>query len=103
MFESVLLPAPFSPSRAWTSPAAASKSTPSFARTPGKRFVIRLIATAASCGAAVATEFGANVLAGSDLRDRADHSLDEPLDRVQLLDGEPFALRDHELPGLVVE
>ena len=40
MFESVLLPAPFSPSSACTSPRAASKSTCSFATTPGKRFVI---------------------------------------------------------------
>src|SRR6476660_115798 len=36
MFMSVDLPAPFSPSRAWTSPARASKSTWSLARTPGK-------------------------------------------------------------------
>ena len=36
MFESVLLPAPFSPSRACTSPTSASKSTWSFATTPGK-------------------------------------------------------------------
>ena len=35
MFESVDLPAPFSPSSACTSPSAASKSTPSFATTPG--------------------------------------------------------------------
>ncbi len=53
MFESVLLPAPFSPSSACTSPAAASKSTASFASTPGKRFVIPRIATAAPDGAAV--------------------------------------------------
>ena len=46
MFDSVLLPAPFSPSSACTSPARASKSTPSFATTPGKRFVIPRIATA---------------------------------------------------------
>jgi hypothetical protein len=46
MFESVLLPAPFSPRRACTSPAAASKSTASFASTPGKRFVIPCIETA---------------------------------------------------------
>ena len=46
MFESVLLPAPFSPSSACTSPAAASKSTASFATTPGKRFVIPRMATA---------------------------------------------------------
>ena len=34
---SVDLPAPFSPSRAWTSPARRSKSTPSSAVTPGNR------------------------------------------------------------------
>src|SRR5688572_4939302 len=38
MFESVLFPAPFSPSSACTSPTAASKSTPSLATTPGNRF-----------------------------------------------------------------
>ncbi len=40
MFERVLLPAPFSPRSACTSPSSASKSTPSFATTPGNRFVI---------------------------------------------------------------
>src|SRR5256885_1002768 len=40
MFISVDLPAPFSPSSACTSPLRRSKSTWSFARTPGKRFVI---------------------------------------------------------------
>src|SRR5204862_7758606 len=47
MFESVDLPAPFSPSSACTSPSAASKSTPSFATTPGNRFVIPRTLTAA--------------------------------------------------------
>ncbi len=47
MFESVDLPAPFSPSSACTSPSAASKSTPSLATTPGNRFVIPRSATAA--------------------------------------------------------
>src|SRR5437868_15346848 len=42
MFIRVDLPAPFSPSRACTSPRASSKSTPSFATTPGNRFVIAL-------------------------------------------------------------
>src|SRR5438067_12317326 len=51
MLERVLLPAPFSPRSACTSPAAASESTPSFARTPGKRFVIPRIATAGGGGA----------------------------------------------------
>src|SRR6478736_5366919 len=36
MFMSVDLPAPFSPSSAWTSPGRTSKSTWSLARTPGK-------------------------------------------------------------------
>src|SRR6478736_8628945 len=46
MFESVDLPAPFSPSSAWTSPSAASKCTSSFATTPGNRFVIPRSSTA---------------------------------------------------------
>src|SRR6266702_7062346 len=40
MFISVDLPAPFSPRSAWTSPGKRSKSIPSLATTPGKRFVI---------------------------------------------------------------
>src|SRR6266446_2997288 len=40
MFMSVDLPAPFSPRSACTSPRRRSKSTRSFARTPGKRFVM---------------------------------------------------------------
>src|ERR671932_2638685 len=40
MFISVVLPAPFSPRSACTSPRWTSKSTWSFARTPGNRFVI---------------------------------------------------------------
>ena len=37
---SVLLPAPFSPRRAWISPQRISRSTPSSATTPGKDLVI---------------------------------------------------------------
>src|SRR4051812_16869022 len=48
MFESVDLPAPFSPSSACTSPSAASKCTPSFATTPGNRFVMSRSSTAAA-------------------------------------------------------
>src|SRR3954468_20246407 len=40
MFISVDFPAPFSPSSACTSPRRSSKSTWSFATTPGKRFVM---------------------------------------------------------------
>src|SRR5271165_2886195 len=38
MLMRVDLPAPFSPNRTWTSPWRRSKSTPSSATTPGKRF-----------------------------------------------------------------
>ena len=63
MCERVVLPAPFSPSRACTSPTAAEKSTWSFATTPGKRFVIPRTsrATGAPVGAAAAGRFGANI------------------------------------------
>ena len=37
---SVLLPAPFSPTRAWISPPRTPKVTPSLATTPGKAFVM---------------------------------------------------------------
>src|ERR1700761_4336697 len=40
MLISVDLPAPFSPNSTWTSPRRKSKSTPSKAITPGKRFEI---------------------------------------------------------------
>src|SRR5580765_5050137 len=40
MFISVDLPAPFSPRSAWISPRPRSKSTASFASTPGNRFVM---------------------------------------------------------------
>ena len=39
---SVDLPAPFSPTSAWTSPAASSNETPLSARTPANDFVIEV-------------------------------------------------------------
>src|SRR4051794_21170517 len=45
---SVDLPAPFSPRRAWTSPARRSKSTPSLATRRPKRFVMPRSSSAAS-------------------------------------------------------
>src|SRR6266498_1865320 len=55
MFISVDLPAPFSPSNACTSPLRRSKSTWSFASTPGNRFVIpRSSRTGVSVAATVA-------------------------------------------------
>src|SRR5438105_10229300 len=105
MFESVLLPAPFSPSRACTSPAAASKSTPSFATTPGKRFVIPRIATAEDGGAPSAplplissALASPNLLAGR----ASDHALHEPVHAVEAVraarqDVHLLALRDAQL------
>src|SRR5689334_11026299 len=46
MFIRVDLPAPFSPSRAWISPLATTRSIPSLATTPGKRLTMPRIATA---------------------------------------------------------
>jgi len=66
MFISVVLPAPFSPSRAWTSPGATSKETSSFASTPGKRLVIPRIATATRrMEAGEADAFGSEELIGA--------------------------------------
>src|SRR5205823_6538396 len=118
MFESVLFPAPFSPSSACTSPAAASKSTASFASTPGKRFVIPRIETAGEAPGSPAplwssTELGAccpTYLAGwQDVGDGSDHASHEPLHGVQSVDPglrlriEALALRDHQLSTLVVD
>src|SRR5262245_26614677 len=118
MFESVLFPAPFSPRRACTSPGAASKSIPSFASTPGKRFVIPRIETAGEEPGSPAplpsgTAFGACCPTGLarwlDVGDGPDHAAHEPLHRVERGDTrlgfrvEALALRDLELAGLVVD
>src|SRR5438093_4973742 len=97
MFESVVLPAPFSPSSAWTSPAAASKSTSALATTAGKRFVIPRSATAGGGGEACASPPGLSTLGATD------HALDEPAHRVQVLDREPLPLRNAQLALLVIE
>src|SRR5438270_3675361 len=86
MFESVLLPAPFSPSSECTSPAAASKSTLSFASTPGKRFVIPRIETAEDGGAPFAPLRSINsAFASLNLlaRRAPDHALHEPVHAVE--------------------
>src|SRR5436190_3089142 len=111
MFESVLFPAPFSPSSACTSPGAASKSTESFASTPGKRFVIPCIATAGEApgvpaplsSTARATGVSSLVLARRNLRDAPDHALDQILHRVQVADRRALALPDPDLAGLVLD
>src|SRR6266851_2163332 len=113
MFESVLLPAPFSPSNACTTPASASKSAPSFATTPGKRLTIPCIATATPCGVAVAyvlrcsssiQERGMEPRLQRVLTLRApDHALHEPVHRVELVHGQALACGHLQLAGLVVE
>src|SRR3954468_13554252 len=108
MFESVVFPAPFSPSSACTSPAAASKSTPSLATTPGKRFVIPSSLTAggvlAFSGIRRRTgRAGARPVRGQLALGAADHAFDEPVHRVQVLHAQPLALLDAQLALLVVE
>src|SRR5438445_5533472 len=111
MFESVLLPAPFSPSSACTSPAAASKSTASLARTPGKRFVIPRMATAGEAPGspaplAAATELGAccptDLARRRNVGNGPDDALHEPLHRVQVLDLQALAFRNRDLAALVL-
>src|SRR4051812_20703364 len=67
---SVDLPAPFSPRRAWTSPARRSKSTPSLATMRPKRFVMPRSSSAASIrslGPALPHRVGRRDLAALDL------------------------------------
>src|SRR5580765_4547759 len=103
MFESVVLPAPFSPSSACTSPTAASKSTWSFATTAGNRFVIPRSATAV---AMVEEESGGEARASPPTESAlgaADHAFDEPVHRVEVLDRQALPFRDTQLALLVVE
>ncbi len=65
----VLLPAPFSPSRAWISPLRSSKSTPSLATTPGKRLTMPRISTASGLGAAGASLMGWLASCNEEARD----------------------------------
>src|SRR5919197_3302103 len=103
MFDSVVLPAPFSPSSACTSPAAASKSTWSFASTAGKRFVMPRSATAGAASEGVGEEAVASPPAVVLALGATDHAPDEPVHRVQVLHGQPLPLRDAKLPLLVVQ
>src|SRR5690242_1342412 len=91
MLDSVVLPAPFSPSSACTSPGAASKSTSSLATTAGNRFVIPRSATAGGGGEACASPPGRSALGATD------HALDEPVHCIQVLDRELLPLLDTEL------
>src|SRR5919201_1376390 len=102
MLESVVLPAPFSPSRAWTSPSAASKLTWSFATTPGNRFVIPRSATAVPIAGEESGEAEASPLESLALgaTDDASH---EPVHPVHVPDGQALPLRDSQFSLLVIE
>src|SRR5215210_5712610 len=97
MLDSVVLPAPFSPSSACTSPGAASKSTWSLATTAGKRLVTPRSAIAGREGGAEAPPSGLSALGATD------DALDEPVHRVQVLDRHALAFRDAQLALLVVK
>src|SRR5437879_9219451 len=102
MLDRVVLPAPFSPRRACTSPAAASKSTRSFATTAGYRFVIPRKATAAGMVGGSGGEAWTSPPTESALG-AADHASDEPVHRVEVLDRQTLPLRNSQLALLVVE
>src|SRR3954454_17929123 len=75
------LPAPFSPRRAWTSPARRSKSTPSLATMRPKRFVMPRSSSAASISrGARELRAGAHRVGRGDLA-----ALDLLLDRLDLV------------------
>src|SRR3954469_14963454 len=105
MFESVDLPAPFSPRSACTSPSDASKSTSSFATTPGNRLVIPRSSTAAGMKKGAGTTLGrarpshVRVLA---LR-APDDALDQVVHRVEVVERRPLPRLDAELAALVVD
>src|SRR5881409_2713202 len=102
MLESVVLPAPFSPRRACTSPAAASKSTWSLATTAGNRFVIPRKATAAGMVGGSGGEAWTSPPTESALG-AADHAFDEPVHRIEVLDRQALPFRNAQLALLVVE
>src|SRR5215467_7046266 len=115
MFDSVVFPAPFSPRRACTSPAAASKLTSSFATTPGKRFEIPTTRTAGGgeapgWPAPLSSSFWTGgrspmpLARRRDVADVSDDALDEPLHRVEVGEHlERLPLGHHQLALLVVE
>src|SRR5690242_17947180 len=64
MLMSVVLPAPFSPSRAWTSPQRAQKSTRSLAITPGNCLQRPRISTASATAGSGLRNVAEDVLVG---------------------------------------
>src|SRR6185312_2276553 len=98
MFESVLLPAPFSPSRACTSPAWISRSTSALATTPGKRFV-----TPRSVTAGTAVTLRGSFTGGRSALGGADDALDEPVHCQDVVQAQLLALGHAELARLVID
>src|SRR5215207_2342101 len=82
--DSVVLPAPFSPRSAWTSPRRSSSSTSTRAGTPSKLFVMWRATTAGSAACPPAAFPGSALDAG--------HTLDGPVDEVRLLGVERLAV-----------
>src|SRR3954451_22919848 len=99
MLERVLLPAPFSPSRACTSPTWISRSTSALATTPGKRFVTPRSVTAGTGAVRLRGSF----TSGRSALGRADDALDEPVHAEDVAQAELLALGHPQLPGLIVE
>ena len=81
------LPAPFSPSKAWTSPLLTVRSTSSLATTPGNRFVIPFSSTFTGRGSApfpseLPSLFGSDQLTGLAVDDLLLELLDVCLELV---------------------
>src|SRR5712691_7923902 len=87
----VVLPAPFSPSKACTSPQRAAKSTPRFATTPGKALSIFSIATAST--SLIGTHGGYKTNRALALRNVSDDVAEGPVHLVGLDVGVVLRLR----------
>src|SRR2546421_7782529 len=101
MLDRVVLPAPFSPRRACTSPAAASKSTRSFATTAGNRFVIPRKATAGGMVGRSGREAWTSPPTESALGP-AEHAFDEPGPPVKVPDRQALSFWNTHVALLVV-
>src|SRR5581483_2903796 len=102
MFDSDDLPAPFSPSSACTSPSAASNRTPSFATTPGNRFVMSRSSTAGGMEGGGRSRSSARPVVRLALR-VPDDALHEVVHRVQVVERRPVPGLDPDLAALVAD
>src|SRR6478609_4360612 len=102
MFESVDLPAPFSPSSACTSPSATSKWTSSFATTPGNRLVIPRSSTAVGIRGGRARRSSRPPREALALR-APDDALHQVVHRHEIAERCAMPRLDAQLPALVVD